>query len=28
MLEWIGGKFDPDEFDIHNINNKLKDMKD
>jgi hypothetical protein len=27
MLEWVGGKFDPDEFDMNFINKKLNDLK-
>lgn len=27
MLEWVGGEFDPDEFDINFINKELNDMK-
>ena len=27
MLEWIGGKFDPEEFDIESTNKKLKRIK-
>jgi hypothetical protein len=27
MLEWVGGEFDPDEFDMNNINRKLNDLK-
>jgi len=27
MLEWVGGEFDPDEFDMNVINKKLKGMK-
>ncbi len=26
MLEWVGGKFDPDEFDVNFINEKLNDL--
>jgi hypothetical protein len=27
MLEWVGGEFDPDEFDMKTINRKLNDLK-
>lgn len=27
MLEWVGGGFDPDEFDMNTINRKLNDLK-
>ncbi len=27
MMEWVGGEFDPDEFDIDLINQKLNDLK-
>jgi hypothetical protein len=27
MLEWLGGEFDPDEFDMNIINKKLNDLK-
>jgi hypothetical protein len=27
MLEWVGGEFDPDEFDMNFINKKLNDLK-
>ena len=27
MLEWVGGEFDPDEFDMNSINRKLNDLK-
>ena len=27
MLEWIGGEFDPEEFDVNSINKRLKYMK-
>ena len=27
MLEWVGGEFDPDEFDVNFINEKLNDLK-
>jgi hypothetical protein len=27
MLEWIGGEFDPEEFDIESTNKKLKRIK-
>ena len=27
MLEWVGGEFDPDEFDMNFINKKLDDLK-
>jgi hypothetical protein len=26
MLEWIGGEFDPEEFDVENINEDLKSI--
>jgi hypothetical protein len=27
MLEWVGGEFDPDEFDMNFINKKINDLK-
>jgi hypothetical protein len=27
MLEWIGGEFDPEEFDVNSINKRLKYIK-
>jgi len=27
MLEWVGGEFDPDAFDMKFINKKLNDLK-
>jgi len=27
MLEWIGGEFDPEEFDVDSINKGLKHIK-
>jgi len=27
MLEWVGGEFDPDEFDMNFINKKLNNLK-
>jgi len=27
MLEWVGGEFDPDAFDMKLINKKLNDLK-
>jgi hypothetical protein len=26
MLEWIGGEFDPEEFDVNSINKSLKSV--
>ena len=27
MMEWVGGEFDPDEFNMNFINKKLNDLK-
>ncbi|MBF0231005.1 MAG: plasmid pRiA4b ORF-3 family protein, partial [Desulfamplus sp.] len=27
MLEWVGGEFDPDEFDMNMINKRLDNLK-